>query len=74
MTFSILPESVRWLMARGRTEEAERVLKTIAKFNKKEWPDVTLSQLKKEKITVSSKHLFYPQGMLSSTLIQCFAW
>ena len=34
----ILPESIPWLMANGKKDEAEKVLRSAAKFNKIELP------------------------------------
>ena len=72
--FSILPESVRWMTVHGKTKEAKQVFKKIAKFNKKEWQDVTLVQMTQGKKTVSAKYLFRPWSTLTSTLIQAVAW
>ncbi|PIK62276.1 putative organic cation transporter protein [Apostichopus japonicus] len=54
-----LPESVRWLIAQGQVEEAERVIQKIAKFNKvKQFPspvfDVVNQPTKSAQIDSSS--------------------
>ncbi|XP_041465548.1 solute carrier family 22 member 21-like [Lytechinus variegatus] len=40
----IIPESTRWLLSRGKVEQAEANLQRIAKFNGKEMPSPILSQ------------------------------
>ena len=35
----IAPESVRWLLAKGKVEEAAKIAKSIAKQNGKEFPE-----------------------------------
>ena len=76
ITFSLLPESFRWMRVSGKTEEAENVLKRIAKKNKKDWPvNVKLAPTSvKDKKSESAKYLFFPFKMAISTFIQMFAW
>ena len=38
-TYWMLPESPRWLLTHGRTDEAEKILHTIADYNGKPIPD-----------------------------------
>lgn len=44
--FWILAESVRWLMSKGRYEEAEVILKRVAKVNKKELSEKSMEALR----------------------------
>jgi len=39
MVVSILDESPRWLMSRGQHDRATRILRKIARVNKREMPD-----------------------------------
>ncbi|XP_046676522.1 carcinine transporter [Homalodisca vitripennis] len=41
-----LPESPRWLLAKGRLEEASKILETLASVNEKELPDTFKFRLK----------------------------
>lgn len=48
--FSVLPESARWLMAKNKFEETEKVLQKIAKGNKTadKLPNDLVDQLTKQ--------------------------
>ncbi|XP_056636575.1 organic cation transporter protein-like [Diorhabda sublineata] len=41
----IVPESVRWLLSKGRTEEAKSILRKAAKWNGKHLPEEVLEKL-----------------------------
>ncbi|XP_063826946.1 organic cation transporter protein-like [Ostrinia nubilalis] len=45
--FWLMTESVRWYMSKGRYEESEKVLKKIAKVNKKHLSDKSLKALRR---------------------------
>ena len=37
-------ESITWLLSKGKVEEAEKVIRKVAKFNKKTLPNVLFSK------------------------------
>ncbi|KAK9502299.1 hypothetical protein O3M35_011097 [Rhynocoris fuscipes] len=44
--FRVLPESPRWLLARGRFDEAEKILNTMARVNGRSLPPNYIMDLK----------------------------
>ncbi|KAK2512642.1 solute carrier family 22 member 13 [Columba guinea] len=72
----VLPESARWLVTRGRIEEAKKLLKKAASINKRTIPAGLLEQLKPETQTKSGSilDLFRKKHLLKVTLIMSCAW
>ncbi|XP_057890996.1 solute carrier family 22 member 13-like [Melospiza georgiana] len=73
----VLPESPRWLVTKGRIEEAKKVLQKAAATNKCSLPPELLEQLKPEKEEVKSGSfldLFRKKHLLKVTLIMSCAW
>ncbi|NXF86057.1 S22AD protein, partial [Eubucco bourcierii] len=74
--FQMLPESARWLVTKGRIEEAKKVLQKAASFNKCTIPPELLEQLKPLKQTKSGSilDLFRKKHLRKVTLIMSCAW
>ncbi|XP_067148636.1 solute carrier family 22 member 13-like [Apteryx mantelli] len=74
--FWVLPESARWLMTKGRVEEAKKVLQKAASINKRTIPPGLLEQLKPEAKTKSGSimDLFWKKHLLKVTLIMSCTW
>ncbi|KAL9962625.1 hypothetical protein ACROYT_G031745 [Oculina patagonica] len=71
--WKFVPESVRWLLVKGRTEEAREILEKVAKVNKKEMPNEEL----RVPVTTANKgvlELFKTWKLAKLSLIQCYAW
>lgn len=66
-----IPESPRFLMVKGRTEEARRVLDLVAKINGRTLPNLPLRPL--QQTTASSKDLWKP-GLRRTTIFLWVIW
>ncbi|XP_069136162.1 solute carrier family 22 member 13-like [Argopecten irradians] len=51
----LVPESPRWLVMKGRFDEAEHVVKRIAKFNKLPYPADIMAAIRKEGVPFQDK-------------------
>ena len=73
----MIPESPRWLLSKGRVDEAEKVIRSAAKWNKAEIPATELFaniSVKEEISNVSFVHLFTHKTMCKITLLIFFNW
>ncbi|NXC35624.1 S22AD protein, partial [Campylorhamphus procurvoides] len=72
----VLPESARWLVTKGRLEEAKKVLQKAAATNKRSLPAGLLEQLKPEKQTKPGNllDLFQKKHLRKVTLIMSCSW
>ncbi|XP_075351616.1 solute carrier family 22 member 13-like [Mycteria americana] len=72
----VLPESARWLVTKGRIEEAKKVLQKAASLNKRTIPPGLLEQLKPETQTKSGStlDLFRKKHLRKVTLIMSCTW
>ncbi|XP_046568940.1 solute carrier family 22 member 15-like [Haliotis rubra] len=79
-----VPESLRWLAVKGRTEDAEKVVDQMSRYNKREKPANTLLLLKQvaeeeKKLRASGSKYTYldiyrPWSMCWKSLIIQFVW
>lgn len=77
----LIYESPRWLLVKGRTEEATVVIKVIARTNKTQLSDVQLSRLEdeteyKDKAGAEERiwHVCRSRTLTIRLLILCFGW
>ncbi|KAJ1099414.1 hypothetical protein NDU88_004515 [Pleurodeles waltl] len=72
----VLPESPRWLLIQGKSQDAKKLLQKAAKMNKRKIPEELLAQLSEEKKNASGNilDLFRKPRLRKITVITCFLW
>ncbi|XP_078521384.1 solute carrier family 22 member 13-like isoform X5 [Lissotriton helveticus] len=72
----ILPESPRWLLTQGKSQDAKNLLQKAAKINKRKIPEELLEQLSEGTKTASGNmlDLFKKPRLRKITIITCFLW
>ncbi|XP_046579594.1 organic cation transporter protein-like [Haliotis rubra] len=78
----LMPESVRWLVVKGRLDDAKIVIQKIAELNKKPMPDTSILELiaQEEKAegdkakSYTYLDLFKTKDLGKKTIITCFLW
>ena len=78
LSSSFTPESLRWLLVKGKMEEAENLYRKIARINGKELPEEGLeidTGIDENKSRLGDlRDLFKTKSLMKTTLISCFCW
>ncbi|XP_023140323.2 solute carrier family 22 member 13-like [Amphiprion ocellaris] len=71
-----IPESARWLLGQGRTEEAKKLIYKVAAINKKEIPENVMDEVEREQKVQSGgiKEIFKSAVLTKRLFIISFAW
>ncbi|XP_074544580.1 solute carrier family 22 member 13-like [Halichoeres trimaculatus] len=71
-----IPESARWLLKRGRTEEAKKLIRKVAAINKQKIPDNLLDQVTAEHDVQRGgiKEIFTSAVLIKYLLIVSVSW
>jgi hypothetical protein len=64
-SYSVLPESPRWLISKGHFEHAERILRRIAKTNKTHFDSTAYKRL----VNAEKKVIIISNGTLTRTFL-----
>lgn len=70
----LTPESVRWLMIKGKTEEAKEIFRKIAKVNKMPMSDMDLKPPEDDQRLGDVRELFATRKMVQKTLLSWYCW
>ena len=76
-TNRVVPESVRWLLTHGKKDDAEKLLRQVAKVNKKKIPDEGLGlpeDQKSDHREAGFMDLFGTRAMTKKTVISLISW
>ncbi|XP_065918286.1 solute carrier family 22 member 15-like isoform X2 [Dysidea avara] len=74
LSTNIVPESPRWLLLKGRLEEALQVLQTLATKNGTSLPAVTLKKLEKSTRSASLFNIFSFRIIFTRTTVMIACW
>ena len=71
-----MPESPRWLLEKGKLDEAKATLKVASKMNKKPLDPIDNLEVPKQitKEKTHMHHLLKHPGVRRNTMIMCFVW
>ena len=67
-----MPESARWLINRGRHKEAEKIIRKVAKVNKKELPDVLFEDDEIDELKVNQAMTQLKKKQMDPKLLQVY--
>ncbi|KAL9979757.1 hypothetical protein ACROYT_G017467 [Oculina patagonica] len=70
----LTPESVRWLMVRGKVEEAKEIFRKMARVNKRSMPDEDLQVPQNDDRLGDVRDLFATRKMAKTTLLSWYCW
>lgn len=77
----LIPDSVRWLMVKGRNEEAIKILQRIGKINKKKLSKISIQEILDQKLKLPSVQkcesdfrAFINSSLLTRLVICMFIW
>lgn len=77
LSCSFTPESLRWLLVKGKMVEAEKLYRKIARINGKELPEegleIDTGNDVKQRLG-DFRDLFKTKSLTKTTLISCFCW
>ena len=74
LTVSLTPESVRWLMVRGKVEEAKTIFRKMAKVNKRTMPDEELEVPEDTDRLGDVRDMFVSRKMTQTTVLSWYCW
>ena len=71
-----IPESIRWLRVKGRTEDVKSIINRMARTNKKKLDELEIKEFQQEKSHGLSYllDLFRPRKLAVQSLIHGYAW
>ena len=72
--FRWIPESIRWLRVKNKTEKAEEILRTLAEQNRRTFPNVKLIEVTEEDSNASIKEMFTNNKLLRDMALHGAIW